>query len=181
MNWEAIGAVGEIVGAAAVVATLIILVFQIRDSTRATQESNRLERASALDRHSDSIGRWRGRLMENEDLMRIWHAAGKDEPLDAIARVRLSFVWIDFTNTQRANFVRARTVGAAGLARQAVLSVASEGRKSATMREEWGLNRIWHELESPEFVQLVDEAMAGLEAKTIAHMPVAGEIVGRGA
>jgi len=33
MNWEAIGAVGEILGAAAVVATLIYLAIQIRHST----------------------------------------------------------------------------------------------------------------------------------------------------
>jgi hypothetical protein len=34
MNWDAIGAIGEIVGAAAVVATLFYLARQIRDSTQ---------------------------------------------------------------------------------------------------------------------------------------------------
>ena len=65
MNWDAIGAVGEIVGATAVVSTLIILIFQIRQSTKATLESNQLERAVAIDRHSDSIARWRGRIINN--------------------------------------------------------------------------------------------------------------------
>ena len=39
MNWEAIGAVGETVGALAVLITLIILVVQIRHSARAMDES----------------------------------------------------------------------------------------------------------------------------------------------
>ncbi len=68
MNWEAIGAVDETVGALAVLITLIILVVQIRHSVRAMDESNRLERAAAMDCHSVTIGRWRGRLMEHEEL-----------------------------------------------------------------------------------------------------------------
>ena len=39
MNWEAAGAVGEIIGAIAVVATLIFLAIQLRHSTQATQNN----------------------------------------------------------------------------------------------------------------------------------------------
>jgi hypothetical protein len=48
MNWEAIGAVGEIVGAQAVLVTLIYLAIQVRHTRRAQQaeaiRANRLER-----------------------------------------------------------------------------------------------------------------------------------------
>jgi hypothetical protein len=37
MNWEAVGAVGEILGAAGVIATLGYLALQIRQNTRQTQ------------------------------------------------------------------------------------------------------------------------------------------------
>ena len=40
MNWEAIGAVGEIVGAAAVIASLIYLASQIRHSSKAMRSQN---------------------------------------------------------------------------------------------------------------------------------------------
>jgi len=57
MNWEAIGAIGEIVGAAGVIATLIYLAIQIRQNTTATNraavrrtvESNGAALASLLD------------------------------------------------------------------------------------------------------------------------------------
>ena len=74
MNWDALGAIGEIIGAIAVVITLGFLAIQIRYSTRSMDESNRLQRATAIDRHADSVNRWRGSLSENEDLARIWLA-----------------------------------------------------------------------------------------------------------
>lgn len=39
MNWEAIGAVGEVVGAIAVVATLVYLTIQLRQNTQSVQNS----------------------------------------------------------------------------------------------------------------------------------------------
>jgi len=48
MNWEAIGAVGEIVGATAVVVTLLYVAVQIRNSTRETQAMG-FQAAASLD------------------------------------------------------------------------------------------------------------------------------------
>jgi len=48
VNWEAIGAIGEIIGATAVVATLIYLAIQIRHSTRETQALG-IQAAASLD------------------------------------------------------------------------------------------------------------------------------------
>jgi hypothetical protein len=163
MNWDAIGAIGEMVGAAAVVLTLLVLVMQVRDGTRATEESNRLEKALAMDRHSDSMSRWRGRLMENAELARIWLVGSRDGELQDIEALRLDNLWIDFANSQRSNFVRAQTVGEAGLAQQAVLSIAVEIRQSKTFQNQWDLSRAWHGLTSPEFVAQVEERVLQLE------------------
>lgn len=48
MNWDAIGAVGEILGAAAVVATLAYLAIQIRHAKDASADVNRLSRAAGV-------------------------------------------------------------------------------------------------------------------------------------
>jgi hypothetical protein len=47
-NWEAIGAVGEILGAAAVVATLVYLAVQVRFAKAAAADSNRINRANGV-------------------------------------------------------------------------------------------------------------------------------------
>ena len=48
MNWEAIGAVAEILGAAGVILTLLYLATQIRESRRATQSVVIWEKAKAV-------------------------------------------------------------------------------------------------------------------------------------
>jgi hypothetical protein len=160
MNWEAFGAVGEVVGAAAVVLTLGILAIQVRHNTRSMNESNRLERVAALDRHSDSIGRWRATVVENNELARIWFAAAAGESMEGVDRLRLSYLWINFVNTQRANYSRAMTVGEAGLARQAALSVAVEVVLSKVFAEEWKVIEPWTALVSEEFVSAITSEIA---------------------
>ena len=48
MNWEAIGAIGEITGAIAVVITLVYLASQIRHAKNTAADSNRLERSRGV-------------------------------------------------------------------------------------------------------------------------------------
>lgn len=166
MNWEAFGAIGEVVGAAAVVLTLGILAIQVRHNTRSMNESNRLERVAALDRHSDSIGRWRALVADNDELARIWMAAAGGEPMEGADRLRLSYLWINFVNTQRANYSRAMTVGEAGLARQAALSVAVEVVQSEVFAEEWKVIEPWTALVSEDFVSAITNEIANQEART---------------
>ena len=52
MNWEAIGAIGEIVGAAAVVITLGFLIYQLRQNTITIRQQSARESTSALQRLS---------------------------------------------------------------------------------------------------------------------------------
>ena len=51
MNWDAIGAVGEILGAAAVVVTLIYLAAQLRQNTNSMQ-------AAAYNTWADNRAKW---------------------------------------------------------------------------------------------------------------------------
>jgi hypothetical protein len=78
----------------------------------------------------------------------------------ARARLRLNFMWINFVNVQRSNFVRAHTVSERGLARQAVLAVAVEASISATFRGEWEQIRPWNSLASIDYTREVDDAIA---------------------
>ena len=48
MNWEAIGAVGEVLGAIAVVITLGYLAVQVRHAKAATADQSRIYRATAV-------------------------------------------------------------------------------------------------------------------------------------
>ena len=162
---ELLGNLGEFFGSLAVMVTLIILLVQVRQSAKAVEESNRLQRAATVDRHSDSISHWRSVITSDESLAEIWHRARTGEKLNEVERLRLNFLFINFANTQRANYTRAITVGETGLARQAVIAVAREVMLSDLMREEWAMIATWTRLASPDFVdeviRMIEEMQAG--------------------
>ena len=65
MNWEALGAIGEIVGALAVIATLIYLALQIRQNTAALASSSF---ESGISQAND----FRLKIADSEELSQIW-------------------------------------------------------------------------------------------------------------
>ncbi len=71
MNWEAIGAIGEIVGAAGVIATLGYLAIQIRQNTQSV-------RASAFQEAIRDAARITEHLVHDAELTRIFFAGRRD-------------------------------------------------------------------------------------------------------
>jgi hypothetical protein len=72
VNWDAIGAIGEIVGAIAVVATLLYLAAQTRINTNAVKTSTFFEA-------NESLAEMQLRLIENPDLFQIMVRAQRGE------------------------------------------------------------------------------------------------------
>ncbi len=74
MNWEAIGAIGEIVGAMAVVITLVYLALQTRHSAAATQSSTEVEA-------SRQLSAWITRSFQDELIQSLWDDVEAGKPL----------------------------------------------------------------------------------------------------
>ena len=86
MNWAAIGAVGEILGAAAVVATLVYVSRQIRDQNKALQTTTR-------DSAFHQLQQWNYVVMADPRLSAIFHKGAQ------------SADWSDLEEDERARFV----------------------------------------------------------------------------
>ena len=56
MNWDAIGAIGEIVSAVAVIATLVYLAIQIKDSARASRSAAVTDATTAMQAFYQELG-----------------------------------------------------------------------------------------------------------------------------
>jgi hypothetical protein len=100
MNWEAIGAVGEILGAAGVILTLAYLALQLRQNTKAMQSTAELEAArhwseqnirAALDPDITRImdvGNWdAGSLNDDERRRFIWFLASHFYMVDGLLKL----------------------------------------------------------------------------------------------
>jgi len=100
MTITELGALGEFVGAIAVVATLIYLAVQVRHSKEATEASNRLAVAAVYRETSNGLMQFNGRLIKSEDIARLWLDGGSGEEelsdTDELRYRRLALDWITF-------------------------------------------------------------------------------------
>lgn len=72
MNWEAIGAIADIVGAAAVLATLIYLALQIRQNSRLINQQNEMARAQTIQVRADSVAQLVALITGSEASVATW-------------------------------------------------------------------------------------------------------------
>ena len=88
MNWEAVGAIAELGGALAVGITLVFLVVQLRQNTRALEENSLQAKRATLDGNFQDLARWRDLLIRDEALTEIWRRGCDGEELSAIEAER---------------------------------------------------------------------------------------------
>ena len=97
MNWTAIGAVGEIIGAVAVVLSLIYLAAQIRQNTQQVEEQCRTQRQNSLLGARSSFTEWRSMVIQDAMIASIWKRGSEDlDLLSEEERVQLDFLLVDF-------------------------------------------------------------------------------------
>jgi hypothetical protein len=90
VNWEALGAIGEIVGAVAVIVTLGYLAVQIRQNTKSV-------RSATLQSVLDGGNSFLEHLFKDPELLRIWRSGVIDlESLPEPVRPRFHFFAMSF-------------------------------------------------------------------------------------
>lgn len=70
MNWQAIGAIGELAGAVGVIATLGYLAFQVRQNTRQLTQNELSGRASAANTSAIAFREMRRSVYESPEVLR---------------------------------------------------------------------------------------------------------------
>ena len=148
MNWDAVSAVAEVVGALAVVFTLIYLAIQMKHSTlavnQAAQQSMVAEMGAAM-----------GSLFANPEGAEIWlKGIASYSSLTAVEKIQLTSLFHQFARTSEQAYCsfRVGTLDAEiwyGLEAQALEVFSSPG-----VQEWWGLRRHWY---SEAFRSLIDK------------------------
>ena len=85
MNWDAVGAIGEILGAVAVLITLFYLATQIRQNTETVRTSAEMD-------VSKMSAEWAALAINNPEIGEIWDKAADDPTSLTDSEVRL-FLW----------------------------------------------------------------------------------------
>jgi hypothetical protein len=85
MNWDAIGAIGEVLGALVVVITLGYLAIQIRQGINSVQGATELEA-------SKQFTDWHARITNSIELRTVWDKVAGGESLSDVERVQ--YMWL---------------------------------------------------------------------------------------
>lgn len=163
MNWNALGAVAELVGALGVVASLAYLAVQIRQNTQHIDFNTRAIRASTFQSFSDTFGHFEDILLENRDLGQAWvKGLDDEEELD-------SSEWILFNNLAH-KFFRMYEVlflqYEAGLVERSLFESAHRFPDQLLVRQ--GLRAYWSRRQgryAEEFVEYISEKLRSLPAR----------------
>jgi hypothetical protein len=85
MNWEALGAIGEVVGAAGVVVTLLYLAVQVRLSRHATDANTQVNRAASAALSQDANSGLNQLLASNSSLSKLLSGAMEQGSFDGMS------------------------------------------------------------------------------------------------
>lgn len=89
MNWEAIGAIGELVGAIGVIVTLVYLAWQIRQNTDQLEKSTLAAKAAAQNASNEALRENRKAIFEHTEMAEIFYIGNQNpEKLDAVPKLR---------------------------------------------------------------------------------------------
>ncbi len=147
MNWEMIGAIGEIAGAAAVVLTLAYLARQVRESAR----QDRRHQSAQLARDSTKIG---DAILRDPLLPGIFLRGLRDfESLDEEETLRFGALLVNAVRQQETLFYFHREGGIHDFQARSIEATAREMMVSPGAQAWWALRRQWF---SPEFQVEVD-------------------------
>ena len=96
MSWEAIGAIGEVVGAIAVILTLVYLAVQVRGNSELLQRTVQATRTTNSQSVIENYNDWRAALLDGNNTD-VWFRGINDlDALDSNERLRFTFLASSF-------------------------------------------------------------------------------------
>jgi len=137
VNWDAAAAIGEIVGALAVVLTLAFLAVQVRQGQRAQRDANSLARSAAVDKAFEQFADHRRFLASDSEAMRIWIAGCAGEKLEEIEVERFRQLAINYVVAYRNWEQRAAVVNLPAMAELADVMLKEDLDLHPGLRPVW--------------------------------------------
>ena len=163
MNWQAIGAIGELIGGLAVVLSLVYVGFQIRQNSRQIDQNSRHLEASMYHASGEGFNRWWTLLVQEEAVADLWNRGISGKALSPTDKLRFNSMAMMLFTTLENNFHQ--------------LQIGSHSRNTLELsKDRWeqllaspGGSAWWrraaHRSFTPEFVEAV-EALIPIEQPT---------------
>jgi hypothetical protein len=107
MNWDAVGAIAEAIGAIAIVVSLVYVSIQIRHNTEQTTRSIKAEEQAAFERNIASGNRVRELLILNPDILELlYRAYDSYDNLNGLEKVRFGMMLRNIFSEMQGAYIR---------------------------------------------------------------------------
>lgn len=157
MNWDAVGAVAELLGALGVIISLAYLATQIRQNTAQIGEHSRELRIAAIDSIASSFSRFRDPLIRDPELAALWLKGLQDfDALDEVSQVRIGRLFQELFFAHQnvfARFQEGATTEAAWLDQRDAIA---NNLKSRGIRQWWGDTR---SIYADDFEEVIEQLL----------------------
>jgi hypothetical protein len=154
------GALGEIIGAVAVVASLVYLAMQIRQNTQQISHSIEATRIASLERNIESANRMRELMIVNPGLAELFIDGAKDfDALSVADKLRFEFLLRNVFASFQGAYVRHRSIG------DDPNDFRGVARMIEGILENPGVQRCFEQIETdwrPEFREFIDDRIAAI-------------------
>jgi hypothetical protein len=128
----------EVLASVAVILSLAVLIYEVRENSNALDRSNSLAKDAAIDRGFEQFSEFRRFLASDRDLTELWLRGSRGEELDEIDSDRFARLVIEWALIRRNNYLRNVTVGNEGIPIRMVEEVANEVTRNP------GFYRVWN-------------------------------------
>ena len=152
MNWEAIGALGETIGAIAVISTLAYIALQTHRARVATEASSSMATV-------DLYSRWRSSLLQNSDLPVVLAKANRAEPLTDEEAIQLQYLADDLFSIATITYANNMNSGSLHDRLGDINFLAGTLRANPGLVEEWVRFRTALVFASDEFVSAINNEL----------------------
>ena len=168
MNWEAIGAIGEISGAITVVATLFYLSLQIRQNSASLNRANDFAQASSIHDTNALYSQVFSPVIQDPQLASIYNRALAGETLDDIEATRFTLfvntylIWAEDLYYQQESQLGFAAIGDTVMLLNTIGPYIRELLNTASGRLWWETDARHHF--SPPFFEVVDRVVLNGES-----------------
>jgi hypothetical protein len=156
MTIEYLGAISEMIGAVAVIVTLVYLAIQTRQSRIAAEQSVDLAKMQATGSVAEAYSRWRNLIATNPELIGVIAKANSGQELTEIEAIQISQAFEERIVASWISFTSSYASGAAHSIDGDIDYLVEFFRTNPAAIKHWDRMRIVTEAGSPEFVAAVD-------------------------
>ncbi|NKC00275.1 MAG: hypothetical protein GKR90_17565 [Pseudomonadales bacterium] len=137
----------EVLASVAVILSLAVLIYEVRENSSALERNNSIAKAAALDEGSEQYSEFRRLLIGNRDLTELWLKGNRGDELDEVDSDRFGRLVAEWTIIMRNHYVRNATVGNYEIATLTVSRLADNLLARPGLRSAWEL--LPHSKEDP--------------------------------